>query len=74
MTTSTIFCPIFTSTNIKTWLSAIERISTVQNMSYTVDGATELLKSTSIKDIKHQIDLAKELNEYADVTDYYKEK
>ena len=31
------------------------------------------LADNRIKDIEHQIDLAKELNEYADVTDYYKQ-
>ena len=31
------------------------------------------LADNRIKDIEHQIDLVKELNEYADVTDYYKQ-
>ena len=31
------------------------------------------LADNRIKDIEHQIDLAKELNEYADVSDYYKQ-
>ena len=38
-----------------------------------VNEAYRDLADNRIKDIEHQIDLAKELNEYADVTDYYKQ-
>ena len=38
-----------------------------------INEAYRNLADNRIKDIEHQIDLAKELNEYADVTEYYKQ-